>query len=208
MSRQAWTPEQLAREKIDSILKAAGWEIQDHADMNLSSAVGVAIREFPLTTGDADYLLFVNGKAAGALEAKKVKHSLKGVELQTGKYAHGLPPLLDAPVVPLPFLYESTGVETQFTNLLDPEPRSRRVFSVHRPETLAEWLAASTLDSWVKTGGFFTAADDTRPSTLRSRLRALPRLEQPPAAAGGSSRISSKRSSTWRNRSSRTSPAP
>lgn len=38
---------------------------------------------------------------------------------------------------PLPFCYESTGVETRFTNGLDPEPRSRNVFAFHRPETLA-----------------------------------------------------------------------
>jgi hypothetical protein len=41
---------------------------------------------------------------------------------------------------PLPFAYESTGVETQFTNQLDPSPKSRNVFAFHRPETLLEWL--------------------------------------------------------------------
>src|SRR5207249_2808185 len=41
---------------------------------------------------------------------------------------------------PLPFAYESTGVETQFTNQLDPSPKSRNVFAFHKPETLLEWL--------------------------------------------------------------------
>jgi hypothetical protein len=56
--------------------------------------------------------------------------------------------------LPLPFLYESTGVETYFRDDRDPQPRSRRVYSFHRPETLAEWV--------------------TQPETLRSRLRELP----------------------------------
>lgn len=183
------TPEARARETIDAALTAAGWVVQDRAEMNLSAGIGVAVREFPLATGEADYLLFVNGKAVGAVEAKKVGHTLKGVEVQSGKYAEGLPRWLKPPVTPLPFLYESTGVETQFTNLLDPDPRSRPVFAVHQPDTLADWLAADTLDTWVKTlhaegTGFYTAADDTGPSTLRSRLKTLPPLEQPKEGAG------------------------
>src|SRR5205085_9959479 len=55
-----------------------------------------------------------------------------------------------------------------------------RIFSFHRPATLREWLSADTLDSWLKRpGGFYTAADDTRPSTLRARLRAMPPVELP-----------------------------
>ena len=178
------TPEQQAREQIDAMLVASGWVVQDRAGMNLSAGLGVAVREFPLATGEADYLLFVNGKAVGALEAKKAGHTLKGVEVQSGKYAGGLPAGLNPPVTPLPFLYESTGVETQFTNLLDPDPRSRTIFAIHRPETLAEWLAADTLDAWVRSGGHYSTADDTRPSSLRSRLRALPPLEQPREGSG------------------------
>jgi len=68
---QPETPEQRAREAIDAMLAAAGWVVQDRAGMNLSAARGVAVREFPLRTGEADYLLFVDGRAAGALEAKQ-----------------------------------------------------------------------------------------------------------------------------------------
>ena len=56
--------------------------------------------------------------------------------MQADKYASGLPAGLDPPVRPLPFLYLSTGAETMFTNLLDPDPRSRRVFQIHQPGTL------------------------------------------------------------------------
>ena len=97
------------------------------------------MREFPLTTGEADYLLFVHRKAIGAVEAKPEGATLSGVEAQSGKYSVGLPEQVPAWHRPLPFLYESTGVETFFTNGLDPQPRSRRVFAFHRPETLAEW---------------------------------------------------------------------
>ncbi len=173
-------PEAQARVEIDAAFEAAGWFVQNRNETNLSAGTGVAIREFKLKHGHgyADYLLFINGKAVGVLEAKAAGNTLSGVEPQLTKYATGLPAGLDPPVSPLPFLYLSTGAITKFTNLLDPEPRSRRIFHIHRPETLVEWLAAPTLDAWVKDNGAHTSADDTRPSTLRSRLRAMPVLER------------------------------
>ena len=173
-------PEAEARVEIDAAFKAAGWAVQDRDEMNLSAATGVAVREFKLKQGHgyADYLLFVNGKAVGVLEAKHAGHTLSGVEPQSNKYAAGLPDGLNPPIAPLPFLYLSTGAITKFTNLLDPEPRSRRIFQVHKPETLVEWLEAPTLDAWVKDNGAYTAADDSKPSTLRARLRAMPEIER------------------------------
>jgi len=172
-------PEAEARIEIDAALEAAGWVVQDRDEMNLAAAQGVAVREFKLKHGHgfADYLLFVNGKAVGVLEAKQASTPLSGVEPQLAKYSSGLPGGLNPPIEPLPFLYVSTGTITKFVNLLDPAPRSRPIFHVHRPETLADWLAASTLDAWVKGNGAYTAADDTKPSTLRARLRAMPELE-------------------------------
>jgi type I restriction enzyme R subunit len=138
------TPEQLARQAIDRLLSAASWAVQDVKAANIHAALGVALREFPLNQGhgQADYLLYVDGKAAGVVEAKKQGATLKGVEAQSAKYSQGLPVTLPAWARPLPFLYESTGVETQFTNGLDPEPRSRPTFAFHRPEQLAGWLQA------------------------------------------------------------------
>lgn len=179
------TPEQQARELIDRALEGAGWVLQNRDEINLTAAQGVAVREFKMLTGHgfADYLLFVDGKAVGALEAKPVGFTLSGVELQADKYAHGLPDGLNPPVQPLPFIYLSTGIETRFINGLDPDPKTRRISAVphiHRPATLAEWLQAETLDAWVKRlhgdGGLHTAADDTKPSTLRSRIRTMPPL--------------------------------
>ena len=87
---------------------------------------------------------------------------------------------MSCPGTRLPFAYISTGEETAFINHCDPHPRTREVFSFHRPETLREWLTAHTLDAWLKlSGGFYTAADDTKPSTLRARLRAMPPVVLP-----------------------------
>lgn len=135
-------PEKLARRKIDAMLVAAGWAVQDRAKMNLKAASGVAVREFQTAAGPADYLLFLGNEVVGVVEAKKAGVTLGSVEAQTRDYAAHVPSALQVPVRPLPFLYESTGVETCFTNGLDPDARARRVFSFHQPKTLRAWLDA------------------------------------------------------------------
>ncbi|MFW6031489.1 MAG: DEAD/DEAH box helicase family protein, partial [Myxococcota bacterium] len=178
-------PEQTAREQIDAALERAGWVIQDADEINLGAAQGVAVREFPMASGHghADYLLFIDGQAVGALEAKKAGHTLSGVEGQAKKYSLGLPTDLDTRVRPLPFVYLSTGVETRFINYLDPHPRSRRIFAPHRPSTLAEWLTAEPLPAWTEAVAPENVAVlrdrelqqyGDKPSSLRSRLLALP----------------------------------
>ena len=133
-------PEARARENIDRQLDEAGWVIQDRDEMNVGAGPGVAIREFKTDAGFADYLLYVDRKPAGVIEAKKEGVVLTGVEAQTKDYAQKVPAFLPVPIRPLPFLYESTGIETRFTNLLDPTPRSRPVFSFHQPATLKRWF--------------------------------------------------------------------
>ena len=150
------SPEARARKKIDDLLDAAGWQVQHRDELNLAAARGVAVREFALRTGFADYLLFVDRRAIGAVEAKAVGTPLSGIEPQSEKYSLGLPAVPPAWHTPLPFLYESTGVETFFTNGLDPEPRSRSAFAFHRPDTLAGWAG--------------------EPATIRARLQGLPPL--------------------------------
>ena len=84
------TPEQKARSRIDQQLEQAGWIIQDYRDMYITAGLGVAIREFALLTGSADYLLYVDGQIAGVIEAKPEGHTLTGVEMQSAKYTSGL----------------------------------------------------------------------------------------------------------------------
>ncbi len=136
-------PEERARKTIDALLGQAGWVIQDRNELNLTAAMGVAVREFSLGTGIADYLLFVNEEAVGLIEAKKVGQTLIGVEEQSEKYLTSLPAILPTERAKLPFSYDTTGIETRFTNHLDPEPCSRRVFAFHRPEKPCRWANAT-----------------------------------------------------------------
>ena len=165
------TPEAKARTTIDALLLSAGWHVCGVADANIHAALGVAIREFPLNPGFgfADYLLYVNGKACGVIEAKKQGATLTGVEVQSGRYAQGLPASLPAWRRPLPFLWESTGVETHFTNGLDPEPRARNVFAFFRPELLLQWLTYLQAPA-----GSHTAQDAA--GTFLARMRTMPKL--------------------------------
>ena len=174
------TPEEQARENIDRQLEQAGWAVQDADAVNLYASNGVAVREFSLKTGHgrADYLLYVNKKAAGVVEAKPEGSTLTGVEAQSEKYGAGLPDNLPAHRRPLPFLYESTGAETQFTNGLDPEPRSRPVFAFHTPGTLVEWLGDSSETS--ATGLTLVGEQRARlqiTNNLRQRLQEMPPLD-------------------------------
>ncbi len=132
------TPEEKARIQIDRQLEACGWILQNRDELNLHAGQGVAVREFPLTTGEADYLLFVDQKAVGVIEAKPEGTTLRGVAEQAGEYTAGLPANIPHVHLPLPFQYESTGVETIFRDNRDPSPRSRQIFCFHRPEFLAE----------------------------------------------------------------------
>jgi len=149
-------PEEKARNEIDRLLDSAGWTLEDYPDFNLSAAQGVAVREFPLASGTPDYLLFVDGRAVGVVEAKSQGTTLSGVAEQTCKYLTDLPANLPRVASSLPFAYESTGIETFFRDERDPDPRSRRLFAFHEPATLAEWAAGER--------------------TLRHRLKGLPAL--------------------------------
>ena len=150
------TPEQLARQKIDQLLQAAGWVIQDMQELNLGAGQGVAVREFQTETGPADYVMFVGRQAVGIVEAKAEGTTLRGVHEQAARYTTSFPEDIPHVELPLPFCYESTGTETMFADMRDPAYRSRRVFAFHRPETLGEWI--------------------NQGDTLRIRLQGMPEL--------------------------------
>jgi type I restriction enzyme R subunit len=152
-------PEQIARDAIDAQLRAAGWVVQDKNAIDFSAGRGIAVREYSTDTGPADYVLFVDGQPVGVIEAKKetLGANLTVVEEQSAEYASAKLKYIQPSGLPLPFLYEATGVLTRFTDQRDPKPRSREVFSFHRPETIREWLAAAR--------------------SLRARLHDLPALD-------------------------------
>jgi len=136
-------PEDKARhDLINPALKKAGWKVEHFKSASVHGAKGVAVEFFPLGAGvgEADYVLFVNGQACGIIEAKKEGETLIGKEPQSNRYAQGFPKDYDYVADPLPFVYESTGSETRFTNLWDPKPRSREIFWFHSPETVESWI--------------------------------------------------------------------
>ncbi|GAB3717372.1 type I restriction-modification enzyme R subunit C-terminal domain-containing protein [Amycolatopsis oliviviridis] len=149
------------RRIVDRMLESAGWIVQDRAVLSVHAGLGVAVREMTVGRGRADYLLYVDAKLVGVLEAKREGLSLVEVEQQSRRYAEGLDSALRIAAwrVPLPYRYESTGIETRFTNMLDPISRSRRVFSFHQPVTIARWMREAE-------------SDETAP-TFRSRLGRL-----------------------------------
>lgn len=151
-------PEQKARDTIDKMLKEAGWAVQSKSKLDFSAAKGIAIREYQTDVGPADYVLFVDRKPVGVIEAKREElgEKLVNAEDQAKEYAKSKLKYLDND--PLPFVYESTGVLTRFTDYRDPKPRSRPVFHFHKPETLLEWYS--------------------RDKTLRARLKELPELDE------------------------------
>ncbi len=138
MSNQ--NPEQTARDEIDRQLAACGWLVQGKANINLAAGIGVAVREYQTSTGPADYVLFVDKKPVGIIEAKEKNKGIQltTVEDQSLEYATSKLKYLNND--PLPFVYESTGDVTRFTDYRDPKPRARQVFSFHTPEVFKEWL--------------------------------------------------------------------
>jgi type I restriction enzyme R subunit len=152
----AFHPEDRSRIAIDAKLAASGWIVQNRDEINLSAAPGVAVREFTTGAGPADYGLFVDQTLCGVVEAKPDGMTLSGFSEQAAGYLSAVPDYLPGGPEQRRFEYVSTGTETIFRDLADPQPRSRRVFTFHRPETLRLWLS--------------------QPDTLRTRLRQMPPL--------------------------------
>ncbi len=161
------------REAIDEMLRAAGWVVADVAELDLVHQRGVAVRELALADGRADYGLYVDRTLVGVVEAKREGTSLSTVEVQSDRYATGLTAeqRMNAWRTPLPLRYESTGVETWFTNALEDQPRARQVFGFHRPETVASWMVQAQADPDAP----------TYRARLRHRLPELPTGDLRPA---------------------------
>lgn len=136
------TPEEKARLVIDDKLRQSGWVIQDMKKLNLSAALGVAVREFPTSSGEADYALFVDGKPVGVAEAKREEkgESITDVEVQSSRYANSTFKWIKNDYS-IRFAYETTDKLIRFTDYKDVKYRSRTVFSFHRPETLLALLS-------------------------------------------------------------------
>ena len=189
---------------VEAQLTLAGWQIQDEQELDLQAALGIAVRQFPLNAsfGRADYLLFVQTGPVGAVDLfPENSGSDPGqVEDPWRKYGGGVPIGLEAPVTPLPFLYRASGSRIRFTNGLDPRIHARRIFAFHRPQTLADWVAAEPLPVWLKqlgrslsfegdgtwVGGTRVPIEQKKPSSFRSRLDQMPEAAPEAVLACGS----------------------
>ncbi|MGI8307621.1 DEAD/DEAH box helicase family protein [Saccharopolyspora hattusasensis] len=167
-SRRACQPpltEAQVRERLDETLRSAGWALQDRNEQDVTAKVGVAVRELHTSAGYADYLLYVDRKLVGVIEAKREGEDLSKAQAQAAKYAAGL--TKDQQIRAwrrgvLPFQYVTDGNVVRFLNQLDPKPRSRRVFAVHQPDTIQAWMRR--------------ADEDAANPTLRSALQRLPEV--------------------------------
>lgn len=153
------TPEEKARLIIDEKLCQAGWVIQDMNRLNLAVSLGVAVREFPTSTGEVDYALFIDGQPVGVVEVKREEagQSITDVEIQSGRYAHSTFKWVRVDYF-IRFVYEATDKLIRFTDYKDMKYRSRTVFSFHRPETLRELLK--------------------QPDTIRNNMKHFPVLDE------------------------------
>ncbi len=152
------TPEQKAREVIDKKLIQSGWVIQDIRELNPSASLGVAVREFPTSTGPVDYALFIDGRPVGVVEAKKSEagENITTIETQSARYAQSTFKWVKVDYK-IRFAYEATDKLTRFTDYDDIKYRSRTVFSFHRPETLQRLLS--------------------QPDTVRNNLKNVPAFD-------------------------------
>lgn len=151
-------PEEQARLVIDGKLEQSGWTIQDMSKLNLIASLGVAVREFPTSTGPVDYALFVEGKPVGVVEAKKTElgEKITTVEEQSSRYANSTFKWVQQDYE-IRFAYEATDKLIRFTDYKDVKYRSRTVFSFFRPETLKRLLSA--------------------PDTIRNNMKHFPTLD-------------------------------
>ena len=154
------TPEEQARVVIDQKLQQSGWVIQDMKRLNLSVSIGVAVREFPTSTGKVDYALFVEGAPIGVIEAKRSEtgENITVVEGQSARYAGSALKYVHQDFT-IRFAYEVTDKLVRFTDYKDIKFRSRTVFSFHRPETLKALLTAG--DTVRNNMKHFPVLDDT-----------------------------------------------
>ena len=161
-------PEGQARVLIDAQLVAAGWVVQDREAIDLVNHLGVAVREVIMEkwAGRADYVLYLSRKMVGVIEAKPQGTTLMAVQWQSHRYSKGLTETQAKSAVlidgELPFIYEASGSETNFTNVYDPEPRARHIFNFQKPETLSRIIRES---------------ENQKQATWRGRVQSLPDTE-------------------------------
>lgn len=130
-------------------------DCSDMKQLNLFAGLGVAVREFPTSTGPVDYALFVDGTPVGIIEAKKddAGENITAVESQSNRYVNSTFKWIKG-IYRIRFVYEATGKLTRFTDYDDIKYRSRSIFTFHQPQELQRLMK--------------------RPDTIRNRMKQFP----------------------------------
>ena len=142
-------PEEHARENIDKLLTLAGWKVVERKT-SLGSHKE-AIKEYPTSSGPADYLLTLNGQPIATVEAKKQNTPVDGVLTQALRYAQDLEGTeAKWGQYKVPFVYSSDGNDIRFQNLFESVSFSRKVEGFHTPDALEEMLSADKANALVQ----------------------------------------------------------
>jgi len=141
-------PEEKARAKIDRMFEDAGWRVINRDEYS-PTITAAAIREGLLKGNrEADYFLFINGKAVGILEAKREEIDVDSdcVHEQVEMYARGVPDCYQAWAKPLPFLYTSNGKYVYFRDFRKPDSEYEEINRIHTPKEIVKMLGIT--DPW------------------------------------------------------------
>ena len=136
------TPEEKARIKIDQWFADAGWEVINRDEYEPTSTA-VAIREGLLKDNlEADYFLFINGKAVGVLEAKREETDAFSsiVCEQAALYARSVPNIYQTYQKPLPFIFTSNGKELYFCDFREQDHYFKQIMTIPTPHELVKKL--------------------------------------------------------------------
>ena len=135
-------PEEKARVKIDQMFEDAGWKVVDR-DFYSPTITAAAIREGLLEGNrEADYFLFLNGKAVGVLEAKRKEVNVASdwVSDQAERYTRYVPKCYQAFARPLPFIYLSNGENTYFRDCRIEDSDLEEINRIHTPKEMVKML--------------------------------------------------------------------
>lgn len=136
------TPEEKARQKIDQWFTDAGWEVINRDEYEPTSTA-VAIREGLLKDNlEADYFLFISGKAVGVLEAKREETDAFSsiVCEQAALYAKSVPNIYQTYQRPLPFIFTSNGKELYFCDFREQDHYFKQIMTIPTPHELVKKL--------------------------------------------------------------------
>ena len=136
------TPEEKARIKIDQWFADAGWEVINRDEYEPTSTA-VAIREGLLKDNlEADYFLFINGKAVGVLEAKREETDAFSSVVceQAALYARSVPNIYQTYQKPLPFIFTSNGKELYYCDFREQDHYFKQIMTIPTPHELVKKL--------------------------------------------------------------------